>query len=75
MMLTGKNRSTWRKTCPTATLFTTNPTSTELGSNPALRVERPAATPMSHCTAFKTKIDLNSNIRFLPRGKHTPSLL
>ena len=33
----GKNQRTWRKTCPTATLSTTNPTWTDLISNPALR--------------------------------------
>jgi hypothetical protein len=31
MKLTGKNRSTRRKTCPSATLSTTNPTWTDPG--------------------------------------------
>jgi hypothetical protein len=39
MKLTGKNRSTWGKTCPGATLSTTNPTLTVQGSNPGLRGE------------------------------------
>jgi hypothetical protein len=39
MKLTMKNRSTRRKTCPTATLCTKNPTWTDLGSNPGLRAE------------------------------------
>jgi hypothetical protein len=42
MKLTGENRSTGRKTCPSATLSTTNPTWTDLGLNPGLRGERPA---------------------------------
>jgi hypothetical protein len=39
-MLTGKNRSTRGKTCPSATLSTTNPKWTDPGSNPGLRGER-----------------------------------
>ena len=42
MKLTGENRSSRRETCPSATLSTTNPTCTDPGSNPGLRVERPA---------------------------------
>jgi hypothetical protein len=37
MILTGENRSTSRKTCHSATFFTTNPTWTDLTSNPSLR--------------------------------------
>jgi hypothetical protein len=33
LKLTGENRSTRRKTCPSATLSTTNPTGTDPGSN------------------------------------------
>jgi hypothetical protein len=39
MKLTGENRSTRRKTCPSATLSTTNPTWTDPGSNLGLRGE------------------------------------
>jgi hypothetical protein len=42
MQLTGKNRSTRGKTCPSATLSTTIPTWTYLGSNVDLRGGRPA---------------------------------
>jgi hypothetical protein len=42
MKLTGKNRSTRGKTCPSAALSTTDPTSTDPGSNPGLRGGRPA---------------------------------
>jgi hypothetical protein len=36
------NRRTRSKTCPTATLYTTNPTWIEPGANPGFRYERPA---------------------------------
>jgi hypothetical protein len=51
MILTGETRSTWRKTYPSATLFTADPTWTGLGSNPRLRVERPATNHRTHGTA------------------------
>jgi hypothetical protein len=51
MKLTGENQSARRKTCPSATLSTTNPIWTEPGSNPGLRGGRPAANRLSHCTA------------------------
>ena len=51
MTLTGENRNRWRKTCRSATLFSTNPAWTELGSNPGLRGERPATNSLSHGTA------------------------
>jgi hypothetical protein len=43
--------TTRRKTCPSATLSTTNPTWTDLGSNPSLRSERPATNRLSLGTA------------------------
>ena len=46
----GETRSTRRKTCPSATLSTTNP---DPGSNPGLRGERPATNRQSHGTAQK----------------------
>jgi hypothetical protein len=52
MKLTGENRRTRGKTCPSATLSTTNPTWTDPGSNPALSGGRPAANRLSHGTAF-----------------------
>jgi hypothetical protein len=48
MKLTGENRSTRGKTCPSVTLSTTNPTRTDSGSNPGLRGERPATNRLSH---------------------------
>jgi hypothetical protein len=52
MKLTGENRSTQGETCPSATLFTINPTWTDPGSNPGLRGERPATNRLSYGTAF-----------------------
>jgi hypothetical protein len=46
-IVTGENRRTRRKTCPSATLSTTNPT----GIDPGLRGERPATNDLSHGTA------------------------
>jgi hypothetical protein len=54
MKLTGENRSTQGKPCPSTTFSTTNPTSTDQGSNPGLRDERPATNRLSHGTALKT---------------------
>jgi hypothetical protein len=53
MKLSGENRSTRGKTCPSATL-STNLTWTDLGSNPGLRGERPATDRLSRGTAFVT---------------------
>jgi hypothetical protein len=52
MKLTEENRSTREKTCPSATLSTTNPTWIDPGSNPGLRGERPATNRLSHGTAL-----------------------
>jgi hypothetical protein len=56
MKLTGENRSTRGKICPSDTLSTTNPTWTDPGSNPDLRSGRPAANRLSHDTAQKGKL-------------------
>jgi hypothetical protein len=52
MKLTEGNRSTRVKTCPSATLSTTNPTWTDPGSNPGLRGESSATNRLSHGTAI-----------------------
>jgi hypothetical protein len=41
----------WEKTCPSATLFTTNPTWSDLGSNPGRRGGKPVANRLSCGTA------------------------
>jgi hypothetical protein len=56
MKLTGENRSTRRKTCPSATLSIKNPTWTDPESNPGLRGERPATNRLSHGTATSIKL-------------------
>jgi hypothetical protein len=53
MKLTGKNRSTREKTCPSASFSTTNPTWTDRGSNPGLRGGESAANRLSHGTAYE----------------------
>jgi hypothetical protein len=52
MKLTGEDRSTRGKTCPSATLSITNPTWTDPGSNPGLRGVRLATNRLSHGTVF-----------------------
>jgi hypothetical protein len=52
MKLTGEKRSTRRKTCPSATLSTTNPTWTDPESNPGFRGERLATNRLRHGTAM-----------------------
>jgi hypothetical protein len=53
MKLSGENRSTRGKTCPSATSSTKNPTWTDPGSNPSLRGEKPATNRLSHGTALQ----------------------
>jgi hypothetical protein len=53
MLLTGENRRTRRKTCPSSTLCTKNPTWTEPGANPGLRSERPVTKCLRHATAAR----------------------
>jgi hypothetical protein len=63
MILTGENRRTQRKTCPIATLSTTNPTWIDPGANPGLRGERPATNDLSHGTAvIRVSMELVSDV-------------
>jgi hypothetical protein len=52
MKLTGENRRTRGKTCPSVTFSITNPTWTDPGLNPGPRGGRPAANRLSHGTAI-----------------------
>jgi hypothetical protein len=52
MILTGKNRRTRRKTCPSATFCTTDPTRIGPEANPSIRGERPAIKRLSHETTL-----------------------
>jgi hypothetical protein len=63
MILTGENQSTRGRTSPSATLSTTNPTWTDLGSNPYLRGGRLATNRLSHGT---TQDHLHFSVGILP---------
>jgi hypothetical protein len=52
MIFTWENRMTRRKTCPIATLPTTNTTWTNLGKNSGLRGEKPASSCLSDGTVI-----------------------
>jgi hypothetical protein len=52
MRLTGENRSTPGKACPSDTLSATNPIWNDPGSNPGLRGGRPATNRLSHGTTY-----------------------
>ena len=51
IILTGENRSTWRKPCPSTTLSTTNLKRADLASNPGPRWEA-GTNRLSHGTAL-----------------------
>jgi hypothetical protein len=65
MKLTGENRSNRGRTCPSATLSSTNSTWTDPGSNLGLCCERPATNRLSHGTAKSWTI-LSGRIIYLP---------
>ena len=64
IMLTGEDRSTWRKTCLSATLSTINFTWTDFIWNPNLRDDRPGTNRPSRDTALKHKNQPNYILRF-----------
>jgi hypothetical protein len=64
MKMTGENRSIRGKTCPSATLSTTNPTWTDPGSNPGLRDEIPATNRLSHGAALFAGVKVQSSISY-----------
>jgi hypothetical protein len=68
--------TTRRKTCPSATLSTTNLTWTDPESNPGLRGERPATNRLSHGTAVYVILlsDLVWRTSILPIGLPTPCI-
>jgi hypothetical protein len=72
MILTGKNRRTRRKTCPSATLSTTNPTWVDSGANQGLRGERAATNYLSHNTAQESYL-LISELNVFHRVTHLTS--
>jgi hypothetical protein len=70
-ILTGENRRTRRKTCPSATLSTINPTWIDPCSNPGIRGERPATNDLSHGTAFNLMVTETLWPSFLPYFIHS----
>jgi hypothetical protein len=70
--VTAENRLTRGKTCPSATLSTTNPTRTGPGSKPNLRGKRPAINCLSHGEVapiihnLDTKWRLTASVRLRP---------
>jgi hypothetical protein len=59
MMFVGENQGTRRKTCPSATLSTTNTTWTDQGANPGLGCEKPATNRLSYGTTLVEEIPAN----------------
>jgi hypothetical protein len=57
MIVTREGRSARRRTCSGATLPTTNPTRTVLGSKECLHSETPDVTRLSHGTASTMEDD------------------
>jgi hypothetical protein len=57
-ILTGEDRISRRKTCPSATLSATNPTWIDPSANPGLRGERPETKGLSHGTALISNFTL-----------------
>lgn len=53
MIGTKEKWNTRRKNCPSATISTTNPTRTGLGSNPGLCSDRTATNRLNHSTALQ----------------------
>jgi hypothetical protein len=73
MILTGENLRIRRKTCPSATMSTTNPTWINPNAKQDLRVERPATNRLSHGMA--KKVSLNKLLLPLPPKPPPPPLL
>jgi len=59
MLVTGENRRTWRKTCPSDSASTTNPTWTELGWKKCLRRESLATNRLQNDANLQRVTNLN----------------
>jgi hypothetical protein len=75
MILTGENRRTRRKNCPSATLSTTNPTWIDLGANPGLCGERPATNLRNGVTTTDILYLLISHLPFVVKLRPHPQRL
>jgi hypothetical protein len=62
MVLTGENQRTCRKSCPSATLSTTNPTQTDPGMKLGLHGERVATNRLSYGMALPVYLVLYMKI-------------
>ena len=71
MKVTGKNRCTRRKTRPSASLSTTDLTSTELELNQGLRDKRPAINQLNH--DITPQHLSNTQNPLVPHSKHVLS--
>jgi hypothetical protein len=58
--LTGENRRTRIKACPSSTSSATNPAWTDQGSNPGIRGENPRTNRLSHGTAYVSVTEVTS---------------
>ena len=69
MIMTGENRITRRRTCPSASMSTTNLTRSDVQSTPGLRGEKPAANRLSQslCSHLFIRRDLTNSKIFLVR--------
>jgi hypothetical protein len=57
-----ETQSTQRKTCPSATFFTTNPTWTGMGLNPGFLGEKPVTKYLSHGVVWNSMDNFNINL-------------
>jgi hypothetical protein len=78
MILTGENWRTWRKTCPSATLFTTNPIWPDPGKNPGLQQLTTCAMPqpIHHAYILHTLfLQNNGTYKLIPKLHKTTIIL
>jgi hypothetical protein len=69
MILTRENRRTWRNTCTSALLSTTNLTRTDPATNLDFRSERPATNRLSYCTAWSGLNHKSHSQVYLQKGR------
>jgi hypothetical protein len=63
------NPKYFEKTCPSATLCTTNPTCSDLGSNPGCRVGKPATNSLTYVTSELLSFGLGPSAGILETRK------
>lgn len=72
-----ENRRTQKTNCPNFTLFTTNPTRSNMGSNWGFCNDIPATNHMSHATLSEDcpSSNLCIKIQFLPHKEHSVPII